>query len=134
MLTPLTTFGQARTGTSNRGGALLESAQRSYDDTYPEVVRSGLGALYCLGAEVFGRCSEQPIQLVPALARERTRGVHPRHRRCTALLLQRRWWGILGIALQRSVAHTALYCGNGADLATGALEPVPWLADISALD
>ena len=31
VLTPLTTVGGARPGTSNRGGALLEQAQRSND-------------------------------------------------------------------------------------------------------
>ena len=81
VLTPLTTSGAARPGTSNRGGALLERAYRENESTYPEVRRSGLGMLYCLGAEVFGRWGAQAIELVPALARERVRGVHPRIRR-----------------------------------------------------
>ncbi len=108
----------------------MEAAQRSNDATYPEVVNSGLGALYCLGAEVFGRWSEQPIELVPALVRERTRGVHPRLRRGTAHLLQRRWWGILGIGLQRGVAHILLY-GSGADLVRTQLELATFLADLA---
>ena len=64
--------------TSNRGGALLEAARTDNDGIYPEVDQSGLGVLYCLGAEVFGRWGAQSVQLVPALARERCRGVHVR--------------------------------------------------------
>ena len=100
------------------------------DATYCEVRESGVGTLYCLGAEVFGRWGEQCTELVPALARERTRGLHPRVRRGTALLLQRRWWGILGIALQRGVAHILQY-ETGADLVRTQLEPATAIADLA---
>ena len=92
--------------------------------------QSGLGALFCLGAEVFGRWGQQCIDLVPALARERTRGLHPRVRRGTALQLQRRWWGILGIGLQRGVAHILQY-EMGADLVRTQLEPATAVADLA---
>ena len=54
----------------------------TYDNVYThaEVIESGLGALSSLGCEVYGRWSEQCVKLVPALARERARGVHPRLR------------------------------------------------------
>ena len=129
VLSPLTGTGQARPGTSNRGGALLERARTDNDSDYREVRETGLGALYCLGAEVFGRWGHQSVELVPALARERTRGLHPRVRRGTAALLLRRWWGILGIGVQRGVSHVIL--GNaGADLMRTQLEPATWLADL----
>ena len=85
--------------------------------------------MYCLSAEVFGRWGEQSIELVPLLARERSRGLHPRVRRGTALLLQRRWWGILGIGLQRGVAHVLRH-EMGADLVRTQLEPAVALADL----
>ena len=85
VLSPLSCAGFPRSGTSNRGGSLLEAARSDNDATYRVVEQSGLGALFCLGAEVFGRWGQQCIDLVPALARERTRGLHPRVRRGTAL-------------------------------------------------
>ena len=84
-----------------------------------------------MGAEVFGRWGDQCTELVPLLARERARGVHIHLRRGTALLLQRRWWGILGIGLQRGVAHI-LHHGGGFDLARTMLEPATLLADLVA--
>ena len=70
--------------------------------------------------------------MVPALAREHARGLHPRIRRGAALGFQYRWWGILSIALQRSVAEAVLY-ETGQDLGTAALEPVPPLADLPVM-
>ena len=92
IVTPISRTGRPRPGTSNRGGRLLEEAERGNNNTYHEVDSSGLGALYSLGAEVYGRWSAQCVELVPALARERARGLHPRVRRGTALGLQHRWW------------------------------------------
>ena len=89
---------------------------------------SGLGSLQCLGAEVFGRWGEQCVALVPALAFERTRDLHERIRAGAALGLQHRWWGILGIALQRAVARIAL--GRGGDLPSTAREPTCPLAEL----
>ena len=129
VLTPITAAGEARPGTSNRGGAPLEAAERDNFNNYPEVEWSGLGALYCLGAEVFGRLSSQSVDLVPKLARERTRGLHPRLRRGTALLLQRRWFGILGVGIQRGTSHIVLM-DSGADLVRSRLEPATLLADL----
>eukprot|EP00973_Karenia_brevis_P045567 6310408-Karenia_brevis.AAC.1 len=98
----MTRNGHARSGTSNQGGALLRTADRQNRQDYAEVVNSGLGALYSLGSEVYGRWSTSCTQLVPALARERARGLHPRVRRGAALALLNRWWCILGVALQNA--------------------------------
>ena len=133
VLSPLSRTGQPRGGTSNRGGTLLEQAERDNNNTYSEVVTSGLGELLCLGSEVYGRWSAQCVKLIPALARERSRGLKPRIRRGVALSLQHRWWCILGIALQRAVAHCVLNSGAGADLVTTLLEPSPGIADLMAV-
>eukprot|EP00959_Pyramimonas_sp_CCMP1952_P040259 841695-Pyramimonas_sp.AAC.1 len=66
-----------RSGTSNYGGRLLEHAESSNKDTYHDVVSSGLGSLQCLGAEVHGRFGKEATNLLPLLARERTRGADP---------------------------------------------------------
>ena len=76
IVTPITGIGFARSGTSNRGGRLLEDAERENDENYSEVHSSGLGRLLCLGAEVYGRWSSDCIELVPFLAREHSRGLH----------------------------------------------------------
>ena len=115
VLSPLTGTGQARPGTSNIGGRLLEQATIQNNNNYPEVITSGLGALYCLGAEVYGRMCKQAVDLLPELARERCRGLHPRLRRGTALGLLHRWSGILSVGLQRGVAHVVAN-EYGADL------------------
>ena len=78
---------------------------------------------------MFGRWGAQCIALVPALARERTRGLHVRVRRGTRLLLERRWWGILGVRQQRGVAHI-LCSDGGSDLVQTQLEPATALADL----
>ena len=129
---PLTAGGQARPGTSNTGGNLLVRATAENNRTYHEVRESGIGALYSLGAEVFGRWSAQAVELLPQLARERSRGLHPRLRRSTALGLQHRWAGILAVALQRGVAHV-IANGFGADLGRTELEPAVMLADLAAV-
>ena len=132
VVSPITATGAARPGTSNRGGHLLAHAEDDNNDTYWDVISTGLGQLLCLGCEVFGRWGCQSIDLVPKLARERTRGLHVRIRRGMALSLQHRWWAILGLALQRSVAHIVLSSAAGVDLMATGLEPAPALADLGA--
>ena len=124
--------GQARGGTSNQGGRLLEDANDQNNVNYSEVADTGLGSLYSLGSEVYGRWSASCVSLVPSLAREHSRGLHPRIRRGAALGFQNRWWGILSIALQKSVAQ-AVRRDTGEDIATVGLEPCPRLADLPVL-
>ena len=84
-----------------------------------------------LGSEV-GRWSSACVELVPALARKRARNLHPRIRQGTALSLQSRWWGILGIALQTSVARAVLE-DVGADLLVTLSEPPAPVAELPIL-
>ena len=132
VLSPLTGCGLARPGTSNAGGRLLEDATAANNSIYSEVVDSGLGALYSLGAEVYGRMCNQAVTLLPELARERCRGLHPRLRRGTALGLLHRWAGILSVGLQRGVAHIVAN-EFGADLVRTQLEPCIELADLAVV-
>jgi hypothetical protein len=129
VVTPLSGAGMARPGTSNTAGSLLAEATTQNNENYHEVVDSGLGALYCLGAEVYGRLSAQAETLLPELARERSRGLHPRIRRGTALGLLHRWSGIVAVGLQRAVAHIVAR-DTGADLPRTQLEPLVCLADL----
>ena len=128
VVSPINRRGEPQGGTSNRGGSRLEDAEDSNNRTYHEVITSGLGSLQCLGCEVYGRWSAQCVQIVPKLARERSRSLHPRLRRGAALGLQHRWWGLLGIVLQRAVANVVLY-PESPDLLRLELEPAASLAD-----
>ena len=131
VLSPLTHHGRPRPGTSNVGGRLLARAQNENDNTYAAVTQSGLGSLYCLGFEVFGRWGKQSVELLPLLAREKSRGMHPRLRRGAALAYQARWAGLVSVGLMKAVAAAATR-GEGADLATTTLEPAPALSDLPA--
>ena len=133
IVSPISGNGEPRGGTSNRNGGLLQQAQQENDDTYHAVVVSGLGSLLCLGSEVFGRWSLQFVDMVPALARERSRGQHPCVGGGVALSLQQRWWAVLGLAVQRAVAHTVLSTAAGVDLMAIILEPAAALADLSSI-
>ena len=77
------------------------------DNTYAVVTTSGLGWLLCLGAEVYWRWGQQAIDIVPRLARERTRGLEPRIRKGIDLGYPHRWWGLVGVALQKNEASIA---------------------------
>ena len=81
---------------------------------------------------MYGRWGELYVRLVPQMAREHARGLHPRVRRGAALGYQNRWWSLLGVALQKAVAAAVLR-DHGADLPTTALAPVPALADLPVL-
>ena len=72
------------------------------------------------------------MALLVELTRERSRGIHPRLRRSTALGLQHRWAGILAIGLQRGVAHIVAN-DFGADLVRTQLEPAICLADLASV-
>ena len=95
---------------------------------------SWIALMQCLGCEVFGRWRNDCVQLIPKLALERTRGLPVRIRRALALQLQRRWCGILGIALQKAVAHQVLhYSTGGADLYEVAAESPTFQTDLEVL-
>ena len=128
-VSPLTVGGAARSGTTLRDGGSLAAAHRENNRTYPEVGRSGLGRLCCLAVETFGLWGDDPLWLVPAMARERSRGLPERVRQGSQAALCRRWWGLLSIATQRSVARGVLRSAGG-DLADAPLEPAPFMADL----
>ena len=129
VISPLSRTGLPRAGTSNAGGRLLARAQSSNDGTYDAVRQSGLGALYCLGFEVFGRWGAQCVDILPKLAVEKSRGMHPRLRRGTALAYQLRWAGLISIGVMKVVSAAALR-DAGSDLASAPLEDAPGVADL----
>jgi hypothetical protein len=128
-VTPISCNGAARPGCLTIDGGALRSAQRTNDNTYPEVNASGLGRLCCLSVETYGRWGADCIRTVKAMAREKARGLPVRVRRGVELKLLHRWWSLLGIATQQLVAQTVLR-QEGADLVREGLEDPPALADL----
>ena len=129
ILSPITRKGTARGGTSNKGGGLFNRAERENNETYHEVLESGLGALFCLACETYGRFNSVSTTLIEDLAREKTRGIHHRVRTGLKLSLIKRWMSLSTMSLQKAVA-IAIVRGSGADLPTTLLEPVPALSDL----
>ena len=129
-VSPVTGSGEARGGSLTiDGGAVAAAARRCHTVDYPEVAGSRAARLYCLGVEVFGRWGQESIQLVRALGRAYAASLPLRVRRSTHLRMLRRWWGLLGVTVQRTVARAA-HRGTGADLAEGLLERPPRLAEL----
>ena len=103
----------------------MVDAARENDANYWEVVKTGLGALYCVGCERYGRWDESCIKVIPDLAREHARGLHPRVRRGTALGYQR---SLVSVALQKSMTAAVLR-DHDENLPSVGLEPAPDLPD-----
>ena len=111
------------------GGAVEAAARRCHAVDYPEVAHSNTARLFCLGVEVFGRWAREAMDLVRDLARECASGLPPRVRLGTQTRLLWRWWGMLGLAIQRAVARRVLQ-GTGADLTKGLQERLSRMADL----
>ena len=130
LVSPISGNGVARSGATTIDGAILRDARRENSSTYHEVHETGLGHLCCLGAEVFGRWSDDPIDIMPKLVRAKCRGLPQSVRVSLQAALSRRWWGLVGVAVQREVAR-AILRRAGSDLIDHALEPPPALCDLA---
>ena len=119
----------ARGGASNKGGGLFNRVERENNETYHEVLDSGLGALFCLACETHGRFNSVSTTLIENLAREETRGIHYRVRTRLKLSLIKCWMSFSTMSLQKAVA-IAIVHGVGVDLPTTLLEPVAALSDL----
>ena len=62
--------------------------------------------LIVLACETGGRWSDTCAWLVKELVREKSAQAPPRLRRSTARAWEARWWGMLAVAVQNSVAAT----------------------------
>jgi hypothetical protein len=129
VVSPITGRGAARSGASQVDGAMVRNARAQKQNTYPEIDETGLGKLFCLGVEVYGRWGEDSLKLVRDLARERCRTLPGAIARTSQAALLRRWWGLLSVSVQKAVSQSILRSA-GPDLTETALEPPPGLADL----
>ena len=128
-VSPVTRRGFARPGCLTIDGGAVAAATAQCRRDYHEVLSSDAARLLCLGVEVFGRWGTDVLDTVPALARERARGLPRQVRLGTQHRLLRRWWGLLGLSAQRAVARAALR-ERDADLVDATLEPAPACGDL----
>ena len=133
----VSSFGQctrdAGPGSAVEDGAALsrkEASNREVD--YPDVEAAPDAALLCLAVEVFGRWGKHPLRLVRELIRRRVEGLPPVLRAASVQAYSRRWWSILGVAVQRAVAETALRESGGDLVGAWAAWTVPPLSDVLA--
>ena len=104
---PLSGAGCARFGAATQDGATFPRAREDKAATYWELLTEAARArvvFLTLASEVGGRFSAEAVDLVRQLARHRASEQPPPLRRSFHVILWRRWWGMLSIAVQRAVA------------------------------
>ena len=115
-VSPITGAGLASSGClESSGGAVRRAHVACHRHDYPDVASSGVGRLCSLGVEVFGLWDADSLSVVRNAARARCAGLSRRVRLGTNFRLLRRWFGLLGMAVQSAVAYAILE-GAGADV------------------
>ena len=122
----LTRDGEAHPAAAAQDGAVLRTAYRRKQATYPELATGGAQELCVLGCEVGGRWNADAVKLVQRLVALRAHPAPPAVRAPAKAAWARRWWSLLSVAVQQAVGHTAL--GRARAL------PGPAHADAPALD
>ena len=90
-------------------GATFPQARRDKASTYPELaVESARHKFLVLGSEVGGRFSVECIDLVRQMVRVKCGHLEGQERKVVRMLYHRRWWSILSLATQRTVAMNLL--------------------------
>jgi len=102
---PLHANGEARPRAAEESVAIADAQDRKHTK-YPEIIHSQRCQLIVLACEVGGRWSDTCCWLIRELAIWRSRTVSPRLRRSTARAWEARWWSMLSVAVQDSLAAT----------------------------
>ena len=113
VISPLRRNGTPQPRAAREDGASLARARRRKERTYPELGRNGT-RLVVLGCEVGGRWNDEALDFVRRLARgKRAAQAPPILRQSMAAAYSRRWWCLLGVAVQDALASTALGLPSG---------------------
>ena len=122
-------YGELRRQRGGPGAPRGAGQRRRHEATYPELAAPNpFGDLTVLACETGGRWHDTARSMVSRLVASRAQTVPPLLRRSAALAYHRRWWSLLPVALQHTVAtslldHPGLGCAPGAG-------PEPPLGDV----
>eukprot|EP00435_Cladocopium_sp_Y103_P003690 s4199_g1.t1 len=131
LVSPLTRAGAPAHRAHAHNGAALDAAHQRKRQRYPELLQPGPQRLLVLAAELGGRWHADCHELLRLLVATRAPRAPAALRVAAAAGWRRRWWGLLGVAVQRAVATTALGGEWLAPPQPAAREETPPLAAVS---
>ena len=108
----------------------MTRAERRKHRTYHDVLHSDVAALLVLGAEVYGRWSNDALQLVRELVTLKAAQAQPLLRGAAAAAWSTRWWNVLSVGLQRATSKALLCCSSADLLPRTPCGDEPWLGDV----
>ncbi len=112
MVSPLTRRGEPIPRAAAHDGVALARAERRKHRTYPELQNSPYGRLVVLACEVGGGWNDEALRFVARLAKHKARAAPSLLRASARAAWHHRWWALLSVAAQSSLAATLL--GEGA--------------------
>ena len=108
LVSPLARDGRPQPSSTTRDGAALAVAERRKRAAYPELLRRGPQRLCVLACETGGRWNDESLRLVAQLVRSRALRAPAPLRGAATQGWYRRWWGLLSVAVQNTLAATLL--------------------------
>ena len=108
LVSPLTRDGRPQPSSTTRDGAALAIAERRKRAAYPEFLRRGPQRLCVLACEIGGRWNDESLRLGGQLVRSRALRAPAPLRGAATQGWYRRWWGLLSVAVQNTLAATLL--------------------------
>jgi len=108
MVSPLHADGTHWAGADTTSGTAIRRAEGVKETTYHDLVNSDRLRLTTLACEVGGRWSATCLETVRQLAAARARAAPQHLRRSAQLAWTARWWAMLSIAAQNTLAATIL--------------------------
>jgi hypothetical protein len=105
---PIRTSGEPVPRAAEVDGVVIAAAEERKAKTYPELLNSDKCRLVTLACEVGGRWSDESTKMVRALATHKSRDAHASLRQATSRAWEARWWALLAVAVQDSLAATLI--------------------------
>ena len=128
MVSPLHADGSVWLGAADTAGTAISRAELCKERTYPELVDSTVLRLVTVACETGGRWNSATATLLRDLAYARSRDAPPRLRHSAAVGWQRRWWAMIAVTAQDSLAATLI--DDGVILLDGREGAMPCLAEV----
>ena len=129
IVSPLDSRGRVKYNSHRRSGAALRNAEGRKRRRYPELLRSRGAKFLVLGAEAGGRWSDDVIFLLPSLAFSRAEASPALLRGSVRHACLARWWSLLSIPVQKTIAATFLDDCARYHFATTSIAPLGILLD-----